>query len=411
MIHVSGPSQRPQWVIPARLGTPVGGIVQIIRNFLYGKFTRPCRAFLAVGVTALAVMLLFSPAASAAGGGSSDTASLSVAGPSPFPAQLSNPSTTGSRTATIHPVILNTGTAPASVTFSASLDVSSGNCTNPTITVTSDQPTPITLAAGASAAPMLTITMNQYCPGIDGTIIVMGGTGASPTSLRFALTNSVQETEYWYPIAGSFGAGVIFLAVMLILVGWRPGTKLFGKLGDTVATGSSWSFSSSWLTNITALGAVLGTVLGATGFLADVLPGTDTGRFTGLSVLFGALVIAAPIIYTAASKWVFVPSSGGNPHPNGNGSATDTLASMGRVWGVIAAAAVTLAGVVGELGTLVTLTNTTQGDDPAKDFVFAMLAAAAVITVCYSVAFVWGVSKKEITGAPAKLAQSSSGTL
>ena len=362
-----------------------------------------------LGVTVASGILLFSPAASAAGGGSPDAASLSVAGPNPFPAQLSSPSKTGSRSATIHPVILNTGTAPASVTFSASLDASDGNCANPTITVTSDQPSPITLAAGASAAPVLTMTMNQYCPGIDGTIIVMGGAGASPTSLRFALTNSVQESEYWYPIAAGLGAGILFLVVMLILVGACPGK--FGKLGAVVATGSSWSFSSSWLTNITALGAVLGTVLGATGFLADVLPGTDTGRFTGLSVLFGAFVIAAPIVYTATSKWVFASSSGGNPDPNGNGGAADTLVSMGRVWGVIAAAAVTLAGVVGELGTLVTLTNTAQGDDAAKDFVFAMLAAAAVITVCYSVAFVWGVSKKEITGDAAKLAPSSSGTL
>jgi len=243
-----------------------------------------------LGVTVVSGILLFPPAASAASGGSSGAASLSVTGPNPFSAQLSSPSKTGSRSATIHPVILNTGTAPAYVTFSASLDVSDGNCTNPTITVASDQPTPITLAAGASAAPMLTMTMNQYCPGIDGTIIVMGGAGASPTSLRFALTNSVQESEYWYPIAAGLGAGILFLVVMLILVGACPGK--FGKLGAVVATGSSWSFSSSWLTNITALGAVLGTVLGATGFLADVLPGTDTGRFTGLSVLFGAFVIA-----------------------------------------------------------------------------------------------------------------------
>lgn len=195
---------------------------------------------------------------------------------------------------------------------------------------------------------------------------------------------------------------------MLILVAAFSGK--FGKLGAVVATGSSWSFSSSWLTNITALGAVLGTVLGATGFLADVLPGTDTGRFTGLSVLFGALVIAAPIVYSTASKWVFVSSSGGSPSLNADPS-TDTLVSVGRVWGVIAAAAVTVAGVIGELGTLVTLTDTTQGDDTAKDFVYAMLAVAAVIAVCYSVAFVWGVSKKDKTGDAVKLAPSSSGTL
>src|SRR5689334_8530859 len=202
-------------LLSACRSTSVGGIVQIVPDFLLGSFTRLSRPALAVGVTVVSSIFLFVPAASAAGGGSSDTASLSVAGPSPFPAQLSSPSKTGSRTATIHPVILNTGTSPASVTFSASLDVSDGNCANPTITVTSDQPSPITLAAGASVAPMLTVTMNQYCPGIDGTIIVMGGTGASPASLRFALTNSVQESEYWYPVAGGLGAGVLFLAVML----------------------------------------------------------------------------------------------------------------------------------------------------------------------------------------------------
>ena len=87
------------------------------------------------------------------------------------------------------------------------------------------------------------------------------------------------------------------------------------------------------------------------------------------------------------------------------------MVSLGRVWGVIAAAAVTVAGVIGELGTLVTLTNTTQGDDAAKDFVYAMLAVAAVVTVCYSVAFVWGVSKEDKTGNAVKLAPSSSGTL
>jgi hypothetical protein len=382
--------------------------VPIIRKFSRGRFTRLDRAVLAIAVAVVFGLVVFSPAAFAAGGGSSDAASLSVAGPSPFPAQLSSPSQGGSRTATIHPVILNTGTAPASVTFSASLDVSTGNCADPAVTVTSDKATPITLAAGASVAPMLTITMTQYCPGVAGTIVVMGGAGATPTSLRFALTNSVQETEYWYPIVAGLGAGVIFLAVMLILVAAIPGK--FGKLGAVVATGSSWSFSSSWLTNITALGAVLGTVLGATGFLADVLPGTDTGRFTGLSVLFGALVIAAPIVYLTASKWMFVSSSGGSPSPNANAN-TDTLVSVGRVWGVIAAAAITVAGVIGELGTLVTLTDTTQGDDTAKDFVYAMLAVAAVIAVCYSVAFVWGVSKKEKTGDSVKLAPSSSGTL
>ena len=67
--------------------------------------------------------------------------------------------------------------------------------------------------------------------------------------------------------------------------------------------------------------------------------------------------------------------------------------------------------MLSESGDPATLTNTTQGDDAAKDFVYAMLAVAAVVTVCYSVAFVWGVSKEDKTGNAVKLAPSSSGTL
>lgn len=78
---------------------------------------------------------------------------------------------------------------------------------------------------------------------------------------------------------------------------------------------------------------------------------------------------------------------------------------------MIAAAAVTVAGVIGELGTLVTLTNTAQGDDAPKDFIYAMLAAAAIITVYYTIAFVCGVSKKDKTGTSVKMAPSSNGTL
>lgn len=377
--------------------------MKIIRNIRNERVVRVGQVVLAAGV-AVSGTILFASAASAVSGGSSNTAVLSVTGPSPFQAKLSTISvgTKKVRTATIHPVILNTGTGPASLTFGVSLDASDGVCANPGITVKPDNATPATLAAGDSVAPILTMTMDQDCPGIDGTILVMGGSGVTSVPIRFALMNSVQESQYWYPIFYGLGAGLLFWIVMVLIVLFYPWDK-FGKLGATVATGPSWSFSSSWLTSITALGAILGTVLGATGFLADVLPGTPTGRFVGLSLLFGGFVITAPIIYSAASKWVFDNSSG-TP-----GAGTDTLIAKGRVWGVITATAVTVAGVIGELGTLLILAKTSQDDATVKDFISALLVVAGAVTLYYSASFVLGVSKEENTGVNAK-PTSASGT-
>lgn len=62
---------------------------------------------------------------------------------------------------------------------------------------------------------------------------------------------------------------------------------------------ATWDFTTSFASSITAVGALLGTVLSA-----QVLP-HDTelltkAEYAGLNVLFGALVVLAPFIYTVA---------------------------------------------------------------------------------------------------------------
>jgi hypothetical protein len=64
---------------------------------------------------------------------------------------------------------------------------------------------------------------------------------------------------------------------------------------------TTWG-KDSWASNITALGAILGTILATTGFLSDVFPGLATGAFLGMSPAYGGLLLLAPLLYTAMYK-------------------------------------------------------------------------------------------------------------
>jgi hypothetical protein len=364
------------------------------------------------GFMAASFVAALSSSASAAGA-DSNVAVLSVAGPDTFDAELSS-STAGQKTvheATVHPVIINSGTGDATVTFQASLDDASGNCapSGAGITVASDQPNSLVLHPGQSVAPVLTMTMAQDCTGSNGTVVVAGGAGVAPVALRFTLDRDVPESDYWYPVYEGLATAALYVAAMLLVVGLLRKDKKgeSGGLGATVATGPSWSFSDSWLTNVSAVGAILGTVLAATGFLSTALPGVPTGRFVGLSLVFGGFTVMAPVIYSAAGTWKWSKQDG----------SPDTLVPVGRIWGVILAAGATVAGVIGELGTLLVLTVTAAGSDGPKELIYGLLAAAAVIVLGYAVSFVLGVAqeesvvKEDSVGNHARMRRSGSGTL
>jgi hypothetical protein len=63
------------------------------------------------------------------------------------------------------------------------------------------------------------------------------------------------------------------------------------RLGDT-----SWDFSTSWVTNLSAVGSVLGLVLTNSG---DLPQSNLKGPAVAMSVFFGALVVLGPITYSA----------------------------------------------------------------------------------------------------------------
>jgi hypothetical protein len=60
---------------------------------------------------------------------------------------------------------------------------------------------------------------------------------------------------------------------------------------------SAWTWGDSWVTNITAVGTIIGTVLTASSGVAALLPGVDQGRFSLLLAIAGGVSVIAPLVF------------------------------------------------------------------------------------------------------------------
>jgi len=111
---------------------------------------------------------------------------------------------------------------------------------------------------------------------------------------------------------------------------------------------ANWDFSKSWASNITVIGALLGTIISA-----GVLPAQTSlpkATYAGLNLFFGALILVAPFVYTATQKEV---------RPD-NQAAPQEPRYEGRVCWFVVASGLTLGAVLGELATIFLLFNEIQ---------------------------------------------------
>src|SRR5205823_2495246 len=88
----------------------------------------------------------------------------------------------------------------------------------------------------------------------------LGAPVTVPFQVHEVIPGGVLSTVLWLSAA---------LALLLI---FAVAITLSGR-EKTITEGPTWSFKDSWASNLTAVGAILGTVLAASGFLSDVLPG------------------------------------------------------------------------------------------------------------------------------------------
>lgn len=195
------------------------------------------------------------------------------------------------------------------------------------------------------------------------TIVGVGPPGASQ-AIVLSLRRSV----------GGWAAGLLpLLAGLTLALITLAGTRLWLRRGyeKWVKASSSWSFKDSWATNITAVGALLGTILSAVGSASTIVPGIQTDRFAVLSAAWGGLAIIAPLLIAFQGR-----------HTDGmpaNGTAVIARTSM-----MFAAALLTLTAVGGELTTVGVLLHFSTASGTQRELGYAVLIASAVLVSLYA---------------------------
>jgi hypothetical protein len=122
--------------------------------------------------------------------------------------------------------------------------------------------------------------------------------GPSVSTMSVVGLSFEQPTPLWYlwvPIGvGAFLTGVFMLA-RLMTMGERKRTYL-----PPIQT---WTFKDGWASNIVVIGAVVAAIIAALGSLGSETFGDfSVANFVGLNLVFAAMVLVAPLTYSALRK-------------------------------------------------------------------------------------------------------------
>jgi hypothetical protein len=169
---------------------------------------------------------------------------------------------------------------------------------------------------------------------VEGQLVTSGG--ATPIARAVSITPGPQPSlgVTWTILLPLIAVAAALLMSAVIVL--RMGKKRREILGNR-APGTKLDFDKSWAANLTVIGAVFGTVLGAVAY-PDVPTEISKDSLIRLNLLFAALLVVGPFLFHAIR--------GKPPRPK---YAKDLT---GYVWGLVLACAVVFGAVVGELASL-----------------------------------------------------------
>ena len=175
--------------------------------------------------------------------------------------------------------------------------------------------------------------------------------------------------------------GSLGLSILLVAARWwsmpKPRPQMSDHLGEV-----NWSFSNSWASSLTAGGAFLGTILAASVVPANAAPFTP-GALAGLNLLFGFLIVLAPLAFSASSRI-------NSPAPGDTGP--DYAGYIGLF---LVAVVLTIWATLGELATIAILLNELQSGtlSSALTWLFFVLL---IISIASTGSYAWGTIKYTI---------------
>jgi hypothetical protein len=221
----------------------------------------------------------------------------------------------------------------------------------------------------------VTVTLQPKDPTkkFTGTLVVSGDTGVAPgtVSLKFAPKPKAPDWLYFVIFAPLVGAVLWVCARWLVL--WRQKYKLGKRLGP-----ANWDFSKSWGSNVTVVGALLGTILAA-GVLPEETTTASKATYSGLNLFFGILVLVAPLIYVATQRAKDVHRS----------TTVKEAQYQGFVWSFLIASTLTLWAAVGELVTVGLLLQEIRTTDSLPEAVIWVMWVIIGLAVLLLALYAW----------------------
>src|SRR5580693_3676614 len=171
---------------------------------------------------------------------------------------------------------------------------------------------------GETASPITAVTLSASLPEVplSATLVVTPSPVAAASEAQLDVTLAVHRhvSVFQYLVIPVCSGAV--LAALLIVATVAFGVPRSRRLARPRRSGrrnahldkedfwrrplyaaSAWTWGDSWVTNITAVGTLIGTVLTASSGVASLLPGVDQGRFSLLLAMAGGVSIIAPLVF------------------------------------------------------------------------------------------------------------------
>jgi hypothetical protein len=139
-----------------------------------------------------------------------------------------------------------------------------------------------------------------------GTILVeVENAGGAPLTVPFTVRELVPGpvfgwAAFWSALAAVVLTLLTYASLRIVPRDRADSTPKLPSVSYVVYPVANWTFTGSWASSVTAVGAILGTLLAASGFLSEVLPGLATGLFLGVNVGYLVVVALAAVVYTAS---------------------------------------------------------------------------------------------------------------
>ncbi|MGH3216631.1 MAG: hypothetical protein ACRDN1_16880 [Trebonia sp.] len=172
--------------------------------------------------------------------------------------------------------------------------------------------------AGEAASPITAVTLSASLAEVplSATLVVTPSPVAAASEAQLDVTLAVHRhvSVYQYlVIPACSGAALAVLLIIATVAFGVPRTRRPARPPRSgrrnahldkedfwrrpLYAACAWTWGDSWVTNITAVGTIIGTVLTASSGVAALLPGVDQGRFSLLLALAGGVSVIAPLIF------------------------------------------------------------------------------------------------------------------